>query len=211
MKYSFSLLVISTFISLPIAHAAVTIKLPSNTEPLLLNSLPINEQQVTTENGTQQIVFKYLGSYRQQGQRQGFTSDPVIVTFTGQDTNYTIALPTIDSAKDANKFNQSPSIIIHDESDKSVDYRIDTLTKDGIQLGRNYQQEIKAYNLTSAPAAVLFTKNNAQPLASSSSPQITTMDKLNTEQIDVGKMLDFWYQQADEQTRKAFKARIEER
>jgi hypothetical protein len=211
MKYSFSLLVISTFISLPIAHAAVTIKLPSNTEPLLLNSLPLNEQQVTTENGTQQIVFKYLGGYRQQGQRQGFTSDPVIVTFTGQDTNYTIALPTINSAKDANKFNQSPSIIIRDENGKSVDYHIDTLTKDGIQLGRNYQQEIKAYNLTSAPAAVLFTKNDAQPLTSPSSSQITTVDKLNTEQIDVGKMLDFWYQQADEQTRKAFKARIKER
>ncbi|QYK02818.1 YccT family protein [Shewanella psychrotolerans] len=207
MKKSLSMLFVSTLMLSSAAQATITINLPSNTEPLLLNAVEIKDLSLNADNGVQQIVFKYLGNYRQQGQTQRFTSDPVIVTFNGQNNDYTIKLPPINSSKDATKFNQAPNIMITDNDGKSIEYRVDTLTKDGLQFGRNYQQELEDYNLTARPAVVTLA---ISPKPSSvKTEKIVTSDKTdNIEQIDIGKMLDFWYQQADQETRKAFKKRI---
>ena len=192
---------------LPTSQAAITINLPDNTEPLLLNAAEIKDLSLNADNGTQQIVFKYQANYRQQGQHQRFTSDPVILTFTGEDSVYTIELPPINSAKDATRFNQAPNVTIINSDGESILYRADTLTKQGIQLGRNYQQELKHYNLTSAPAALLPIKSS-EPVLTEARVINSDSKADNTEQIDVGKMLDFWYQQADQETKAAFKKRI---
>ncbi|QYJ84814.1 DUF2057 domain-containing protein [Shewanella mesophila] len=207
MKKSLPMSLVSSFLLLPTAQAAITINLPNNTEPLLLNAEEIEDRSLTADNGTQQIVFKYQSNYRQQGQRQRFTSDPVILTFTGEDSVYTIELSSINSSKDAIKFNHAPNVTITNNHGESISYHIDTLTKEGIQLGRNYQQELKAYNLTSAPAALLPT-NTSKPISIETQVMKSDSKTDDTEQIDVGKMLDFWYQQADQETKKAFKKRI---
>lgn len=207
MKQSLSICLISAFMLLPNAQAAVTIHLPASTEPLLLNTLAVDALPLKAENGTQQVVFKYRGSYRQQGQQQRFISEAIIVTFNGQDSDYTIEIPPINSSKDADRFNQNPNIAISDNRGTSVEHRVDTLTKNGIQLGRNYQKEIEEYNLTAAPAALVLVEPTQ---ASSTKVQAIVGDKKadKLDQIDAGKMLDFWYQQADQETRESFKKRI---
>lgn len=198
----------------PTALAAISISLPANTEPLLFNAQTTDATSLTAEDGQQQIVFKYLANFRHQGQSQRFISDAVIVTFTGQNAQYSITLPKINSASDADKFNQHPRVGIIDDNGQQIDYRIDTLTKDGIQVGRNYREEINQYNLSAAPAAIkmqpqAITTSLASSTTSLSATQVSaTGSQDNPTQINVGQMLDFWYQQADEKTRQAFKAKI---
>lgn len=218
MKIPYPLLskfgLISAMFMAPTTLAAISVSLPVNTEPLLFNTQETDATRLTAEDGQQQIVFKYLANFRHQGQRQRFISEAVIVTFTGQNAQYSITLPKINSASDADRFNQRPSVSIIDDNGQQVDYRIDTLTKDGIQIGRNYREEINQYNLSAAPAAIKRQPPAMATYLASSTTSLSTTQVAatgspdNATQINVGQMLDFWYQQADEKTRQAFKAKI---
>lgn len=211
MKIPYPLLsklgLLSAMLIAPTTLAAISVSLPANTKPLLFNAQETDTTNLTAEDGEQQIVFKYLANFRHQGQNQRFISEAVIVTFTGQNAKYKISLPKINSTSDADKFNQHPKVSIIDDNGQQIDYRIDTLTKDGIQIGRNYREEINQYNLSAAAAAI---KMQPQVIATSlTATQVSVTDSPdNTTQINISQMLDFWYQQANEQTRQAFKAKI---
>ncbi|MCG9696351.1 DUF2057 domain-containing protein [Shewanella sp. Isolate11] len=246
MKIILLILISSPLLFISSASAAVNIHLPSETEPLLLNGKTIDQRQLQTENGQQQLVFKYLESYRQFGSQRRFTSEAIILTFSAKDDHYQIKLPEINSAKEAERFNNKPMVEIIDSKGVNLDYQIDTLRKQGMQVGRNYPLEIKQYNSQGKVAAIsqpqsstmtsthhteikstsinnTTVDNQPKPQASttttaSTAAIIAATDANNTplsedvsnnrSQYDIGKMLDFWYQQADEQTRKAFKERI---
>ncbi|WP_281213888.1 DUF2057 domain-containing protein [Shewanella insulae] len=206
------------------AHAEVTITLPDNAEPLLLNGKNITSHQLISQNGPQQLVFNARASYREFGQQKRFVSETLIVTFSGENNHYRVSLPKINSPRSAEKFNDSPSVTIKDTQGHSVSYKIDKLHKDGIQLGRDYREEIKTYNLSQGIAAIEVnqTIHKASPNASSDKTDLATVGDSESaqqaasqpqsaarrDQINVGQMLDFWYEQADEATREAFKKRI---
>ncbi|QYJ96282.1 DUF2057 domain-containing protein [Shewanella alkalitolerans] len=233
------------------AHAEVTITLPDSAEPLLLNGKDITSHQLISQNGPQQLVFNARASYREFGQQKRFVSETLIVTFSGDNNHYRVAIPKINSPKSAEKFNDAPQISLTDTQGKNVAYKMDKLLKDGIQIGRDYSEEIKAYNMGQGVAAIAInqavqvaptsTSNSASSSASSgaaspaaastalaaqhtTAPQgaqpagqatsqpstqpVTQTGTPRRDQINVGQMLDFWYEQADEATREAFKKRI---
>ncbi len=211
---------------IPFGQAKVGITLPENTEPLLLNGKKIEKQELENSNGIQQLVFKFHDNYRQYGSQKRFSSEAIIVTFSAIDNQYQIKLPNINSAKAAQKFNSTPQVEIVDKQGKSLEYKIDKLIKKGLQLGRDYQQEIQQYNLNEGIAAVEQPFNHTAIPITPVLPVITPNVKQAIEkptqnatkaeiaptsdsQINVGQMLDFWYQQADEATKEAFKKRIQ--
>ncbi|AQS35618.1 hypothetical protein Sps_00413 [Shewanella psychrophila] len=223
MKHTLALAVIITAAcSLP-AYAKITLTLPKSAQLLVVNGVEMeDETTVDLNDGNNQIVFKYNTSFRQQGEQRRFTSEAVILTFNGQDSAYKLSLPRLRSDSDADKFNKLAELTLVDDAGVDVEYTSDLLLKVGIQLGRDYDKEIAVYNGSSAPAALpnLATKTQkstpvvlpatALVVTNNSSVASGQAPNTNKDQINVGQMLDFWYSQADEETRKAFKQRIKD-
>ena len=221
MKHTFALAVIITAAcSLP-AYAKISLTLPKSAQLLVVNGVEMeDESSLELNDGNNQIVFKYNTSFRQQGEQRRFTSEAVILTFHGQDSAYKLSLPRLRSDSDADKFNKFAELTLIDDAGVDVEYTSDLLLKEGLQLGRDYDEEIAVYNRTSSPAALSNLVTQVQKstlIVLPAAAVVVTNDKslaseqapnTSKDQINVGQMLDFWYDQADEETRKAFKARI---
>ncbi|RTR26330.1 YccT family protein [Shewanella atlantica] len=221
-----SLSTITTLLFASQAWADPTLSFPNSAELLVVNGKSTEaDSPVTLTEGKNQIVFKYNTSFRQQGQQKRFSSEAIILSFEASNQTYKLKLPKLKSSSDADKFNSAPLIQLSDHKDLAVNYDTDILTKEGLQLGRDYSEEISLYNQTEASAAVAgfvigketANGHNAEAITTTSLPkspaskQATSQSKESPDQINVGQMLDFWYQQADEETRKAFKARIKDK
>ncbi|GIU08144.1 MULTISPECIES: DUF2057 domain-containing protein [unclassified Shewanella] len=202
------------------AFADVTLSMPSNSELVLVNGADASgREQLSLNNGVNQIAFRYLGRYQQQGSQTQFQSDVIVIKFDENDAQLKLSLPRIRSNNAADKFNQSPEVTLEDQNNHAVTFELGMLIKKGLQLGRDYEAEMAAYNLTEQtasldiePASIAMPQTAALVAATSAvSVSATTTQSGKGEQINVGQMLDFWYQQADEETRKAFKKRIEDK
>ncbi|MGS0692513.1 DUF2057 domain-containing protein [Shewanella sp. 30m-9] len=204
------------------ALADVTLSMPSNSELVLVNGIETSgHETLKLDNGTNQIAFRYQGRYQQQGSQTQFQSDVIIIKFDETNAELSLTLPRIRSNSAADKFNQSPQISLEDANKQVINFEQGKLIKDGLQLGRDYKTEMAAYNLTqqsaslklqAPPEATVQAVTPAIIAAQASSPTTATATATAAQpnnQINVGQMLDFWYRQADEATRKAFKKRIE--
>ncbi|GIU29533.1 DUF2057 domain-containing protein [Shewanella schlegeliana] len=204
------------------AFADVTLSMPSNSELVLVNGVDASGRDtLNLKNGINQIAFRYLGRYKQQGSQTQFQSDVIIIKFDQSNADLALSMPRIRSGSAANKFNQSPQVTLEDQDGNLVSFDLGMLIKKGLQLGRDYEAEMAAYNLTAQeaslniqPAVISVTPTTASVAVATASTTATTPASTTTKpkassQVNVGQMLDFWYQQADEETRKAFKKRIE--
>ncbi|MEZ9822882.1 DUF2057 family protein [Shewanella sp. 10N.286.45.A1] len=196
------------------AFANVEVTLPSNSELILVNGKENNStDKLSLDNGENQLALRYIGRYQQQGSQTQFSSDVVIMTFSAENAQLTITLPRIRSNSAADAFNRIPNITLKDSTGVDIAFRQDKLIKDGMQLGRDYEKEIFDYNSSNQVAAL---GASAAPIATQVQPNLLQVENVakqanaptQTDQINVGQMLDFWYQQADEETRKAFKLKI---
>ncbi|ABV36395.1 conserved hypothetical protein [Shewanella sediminis HAW-EB3] len=220
-----SLSTITTLLFASQAWAEPTISFPNSAELLVVNGKAAeSDSPMTLREGKNQIVLKYNTSFRQQGQQKRFSSEAIIVSFEASNQTYKLILPKLKSSSDADKFNSTPAIKLSDNKGQAVNYDTDILTKEGLQLGRDYSNEISVYNQSGANAAVshfAVIKQNTKVQSAADvttsvsttsetmvNKQATTQNNQIPDQINVGQMLDFWYSQADEETRKAFKARI---
>jgi uncharacterized protein YccT (UPF0319 family) len=195
--------------------ADVSLTLPNSAELLVINGEEASSQSpINLSNGDNQIVFKYQTKYRSHGQEQRFTSEAVIISFTAKDADYHLSLPSLRSNNQADKFDIDPVVYIEDNEGNKLASRTDTLRKEGIQLGRDYDEETLAYNETDGPAAI---KALAPTSLIISLPQRSTQAEKESmvelapalkDQKNISTMLDFWYSQADETTKNKFKAKI---
>ncbi|ABZ77098.1 conserved hypothetical protein [Shewanella halifaxensis HAW-EB4] len=202
----------------PSAFADVTLSMPSNSELVLVNGVDASGRDtLNLKNGINQIAFRYLGRYQQQGSQTQFQSDVIIIKFDQSNAQLALSMPSVRSGNAADKFNQSPQVTLENQYSNLVPFELGMLIKKGLQLGRDYETEMTAYNLTEQKASLNIqpTATNVIPttatiaVAAANTPANTSDKPEASNQVDVGQMLDFWYQQADEETRKAFKKRIE--
>ncbi|MCG9731875.1 DUF2057 domain-containing protein [Shewanella sp. Isolate13] len=206
----------------PSAFADVTLSMPSNSELVLVNGVDASGRDtLNLKNGINQVAFRYLGRYQQQGTQTQFQSDVIIIKFDQSDARLTLSMPRIRSGSAADKFNQSPQVSLEDQDNTPVSFELGMLIKKGLQLGRDYEAEMAAYNLSAQKASLNIQPTTTNVTATTATlavatasptadtPANTTAKPEATNQVNVGQMLDFWYQQADEETRKAFKKRIE--
>ena len=218
-RYCLALCSSALLLTMP-AFADVELSMPSNSELLVVNGNEVSTQDtLKLQNGVNQIAFRYTGRYQNQGSQTQFQSDVIIIKFNEKNAELALTLPRIRSSSAADKFNQSPKVMLVDANDQSIHFEQGKLIKEGLQLGRDYAEEITAYNLTEQSASlqlqtegIAATQVVTAPIVASITqappkPNMPPVEK--SEQINVGQMLDFWYQQADEETREAFKKRIE--
>ncbi|CEO38888.1 DUF2057 domain-containing protein [Photobacterium kishitanii] len=194
-------------ISFP-SFADVTLNLPQSAELVLVNG--VNAQgnaPQTLNNGSNQIAFRYDKNYRENGDTHLFHSEVVVMTFSGNDATYTLQLPNISSAYQAQKFNRQPTMSLLTANGTEVPFKHDVLIKDGIQINRDFQQEIAQYNLSKAPAAL--TTAIAANEMQRAQQQVSPAEKDGQiDQAYVTKMLNYWYNKANTTTQQHFKASI---
>ncbi|MCP4956809.1 MAG: DUF2057 domain-containing protein [Photobacterium aquimaris] len=190
------------------SFADVTLNLPQSAELVLVNG--VNAEGNATQilnNGSNQIAFRYDKNYRENGDTHLFRSEVVVMTFSGNDATYTLQLPKISSDYQAQKFNRQPTLHLLAANGSEVPFKHDVLIKDGLQINRDYQQEIAQYNLSKAPAALAtaITANEMQR----AQQQVSPAEKDgHIDQVYVSKMLNYWYSKADTTTQEKFKANI---
>lgn len=199
---------------------AASLQLPNNANTVLVNGVATEQQHValdiTTPQGLQQIAFRYHARFRDQGSQHSFSSDVIILRFAASDQDYQLALPSIRSQSNAARFNDSPALTLTDQAGNAVEFTQDKLMKKGLQLGRDFEQEIAKYNNAANPASWSAAKETTTPITSTVSTSTAatvpaTVITDNTEQpnqAEVSTMLDYWYQKASPQTQAEFKARI---
>lgn len=231
---------LSTLILSPSSLAA-SLQLPNNANTVLVNGVAIEQQQValdiTTPQGLQQIAFRYHARFRDQGSQHSFSSDVIILRFAASDQDYQLTLPSIRSQSSAARFNDSPALALTDKAGNAVEFTQDKLMKKGLQLGRDFEQEIAKYNSAAnpaswsaaqvsapavAPIASTVTTSTVSTLTAASVPATLTISDDQSQhtatvitdhteqpnQAEVSTMLDYWYQKASPQTQAEFKARI---
>ncbi|MGI2177333.1 DUF2057 domain-containing protein [Shewanella frigidimarina] len=211
---------------------AASLQLPDRAETVLVNGKASQQQSsvkldLSMPDNMQQIAFRYQARYRDNGSQNNFISDVVILRFQASEQNYQLTLPTINSASRANQFNDQPTITLTDNTGKSIVFTQDKLMKSGLQIGRNFAQEIAQYNGSGAIAAIASAKRitskttTAAPVAAIVPVAITTEvtasnNTADTQvnkteditQAEISRMLDYWYQKANTNTQAEFKAKI---
>ncbi|MCL1058629.1 DUF2057 domain-containing protein [Shewanella gelidimarina] len=202
-----------------LAIANVELTLPSSSELILINGKEADSNKaLSLDNGENQIALRYIGRYQQQGSQTQFSSDVIVVTFSAADKQLKMDFPRIRSNSAADAFNRNPQITIKDSSGTIMAFKQGLLIKEGMQLGRDYEAEIRIYN-SSHQVAGVSSLALAAPIILASPPiytqavkalpaEVTSDSNAKSDQINVGQMLDFWYEQAHEATKKAFKLKI---
>ncbi|MBB1381091.1 DUF2057 domain-containing protein [Shewanella sp. SR41-2] len=156
---------------------AASLQLPDRAETVLVNGKASQQQSsvkldLSMPDNMQQIAFRYQARYRDNGSQNNFISDVVILRFQASEQNYQLTLPTINSASRANQFNDQPTITLTDNTGKSIVFTQDKLMKSGLQIGRDFAQEIAQYNGSGAIAAIASAKriNKNTPTAAPVAP-----------------------------------------
>lgn len=222
---------------------AASLQLPDRVETVLVNGKASQQQSsvkldLSMPDNMQQIAFRYQARYRDNGSQNNFVSDVVILRFQASEQNYQLTLPTINSASRANQFNDQPTITLTDNTGKSIVFTQDKLMKSGLQIGRDFAQEIAQYNESGAitaiasakpinkktataapmapvapivpiaPVAIVPVAKTAEVTASNNTANTQVNKTEDITQAEISRMLDYWYQKANPNTQAEFKAKI---
>ncbi|MCG3720976.1 DUF2057 family protein [Vibrio cincinnatiensis] len=186
------------------AMAKVTIEIPDTIELLVVNGekpqtsgrIFSANKTVDLEDGEQQIVFRYQPYFTQGSDRVRVESDVIVATFQAQDQVLTFDMPQYRNALEAEKNIKMMEWSLQDKNNTTITMRQDRLIKPGMQIGRDYPQEIFKYNLEGGPAAISTTLGSS----------VSTMTVSgHTTDTTAEEMLHFWYNKADADTKARFK------
>ncbi|MGY5818446.1 DUF2057 family protein [Vibrio cincinnatiensis] len=186
------------------SYAKVTIEIPDTIELLVVNGekpqtsgrIFSANKTVDLEDGEQQIVFRYQPYFTQGSDRVRVESDVIVATFQAQDQVLTFDMPQYRNALEAEKNIKMMEWSLQDKNNTTITMRQDRLIKPGMQIGRDYPQEIFKYNLEGGPAAISTTLGSS----------VSTMTVSgHTTDTTAEEMLHFWYNKADADTKARFK------
>lgn len=221
MKKSIFFLFLITFFFFTPALAAPVLQLPEQIKVILINGTkPASTQNIELNNERNQLVFRFEGELGHSfDDKERVHSDVFVVLFSAEGKTLKLSIPKIRNEIQLKKFNEHPNIKIASQTNNDIPYAIDKLEKDGFQVMRDYQQELKDFNESSSSAAVhLDTKEdsaghqgiNKEIENSKKQQQVTSYNETETAPTLAEEMLKYWYQQADKKTKERFKQWISE-
>jgi uncharacterized protein len=203
------------------AWADSTLEIPEKINTMVLNGKKVKRlDTLPLTCGINQIVVQFqgeVGSSFDHDAEMGY-SEVFVIKFEANTQPLKMVIPKIKRARDLDKFNKTANIKILNAAGQTIPTEIAILKKDGVQLLRDFEKEIKAFNETVSPAAVNLNppvnKKRAKTPSTSSNPvtalkpapnnQVASTPETNNSNM-AESMLKYWYNQADEETRKQFK------
>jgi len=210
----------------PLAFAEVTLNVPEDIQllavnmksPTLKSGFFSSEDTLKLPDGENQIVFSYEVLFDENRERSSVNSDVYIVKFTAQDSVVNFSLPNYADEVEASLNIDNMEWSLVGEDGKKIEQASEKLKKSGMQLGRNYIEESKEYNLRGGLASVgIVTTVVSMPTITmpNATAPIAVMDQATTTpaaQVAASstaeEMLYFWYQKADPAAQARFKAYI---
>ncbi len=155
-----------------------------------------------------QVVVRVSEIVRDGSDQSLFESDPIVVTFQGSTEDIQISAPRLNSQRDVDNFNKNPVITVRTTSGNTIASKHDFLKGEGFLPHLNIEENLANYNSSNAPAAVAgfatTSMPTAMPIANNNSGKVSK-GKITVQGENVAEqMLQYWYQQADSETKARF-------
>ncbi len=202
MNMKISSLALATLCLSGNALAQVTVAVPDTIEVLVANgetpklegSLFDAHKSLVLPDGENQILFRYKPYFSQGNDRIIVESQAVLAKFNASETELEFQLPEYRNEKQARQKLDKEQWRLLDDKGATVKLKQDLLLKDGMQVGRNYKQEVLEYNRRGGVASVYEPTSQAMRNAAATQGDTTPEE-----------MLHFWYEKADKATKERFK------
>ncbi|MBP2844648.1 DUF2057 family protein [Dickeya oryzae] len=191
-----------TFSSLAMA---TTLKLRPDIELVMVDgkkvpgSLLNGADSLELEKGYHQIVFQVLKSTGSSTEtRQIYRSPGLIAVFDARNLNeVAIRLPALDDPAAQQRFSQSPTYQLVDSKNLPIPIRTDVLPAGATELSGEIEKRMADYNRSGqAAAAIMFTPKPSAKASTSPNAAANPLDPLS--------IMQYWFQQADKNTRQRF-------
>ncbi|SDT94413.1 YccT family protein [Desulfobacula phenolica] len=205
------------------AWADVALMLPENINLIAVNGKKTkNLSEVILMDGVNQIAVQFLDEFGRNNESEIEYSEIFVIKFRAQNQTLHLKTPHIADKHDVKKLNDTPEFYILNNSNHVIQIHVDTLKKEGLQLMRDYEQELCLFNKSHSSAAATFSQKKTrytETVPPNNSPNVKKAThskvKTNCQQIDqetysmssdvAETMLKYWYGQADEQSRRNFR------
>lgn len=186
-----------------LVHAEVKIPIPDTINLLVVNSLKPDVQKgglfgtdtLILPDGENQIVFKFQPSVMENDTLRKVYSDVIVAKFTAQDDELTFVLPEYRDLNQARNEIDGFNWSLVSSDDQKIGVKKEYLSTTGVQLGRNFIEDVMDYNMRGGIAAVTTGAVTAKSLALKEA-------QLDSENI---AQLKAWYKKATKEERKDFK------
>lgn len=198
------------------AMADVTLNIPTTVDVLVANgekpslsgSLFASEKTLTLPDGENQLAFRIEQYFDKGNDRIIVESDVIIAKFNESGKELSFELPKYRNEVEAQENIKDAEWSLVDQSGSQVNVSEDKLIKKGMQIGRNYSQELMEYNRKGGVAAVAVAGYAATPAVTGTQPAAPVATSAPVSATTAEEMLHFWYSKADEQTKARFKAYV---
>ncbi|HDM8224138.1 TPA: DUF2057 family protein [Vibrio campbellii] len=200
-------------------YAATTLVVPEDVKLLAVNmekpklegGLFSDEKTIEIPDGTNQIVFKYQPEFEISDNIKNVYGDVIIAKFDVKNEELKFELPEFKTYRQA-ETNISPlEWQLLDSKGQPIDLVEDVLESDGVQIGRNYAQEARNYNIAGGVAGVAVTYvtvNQHSQAVTSVEPKVVTEASTQSPTAQDSQMVDLlktMYQKATPQEKETFK------
>ncbi len=183
---------------------------------------PVKDNKITLKNGINQLLVHYNAEVEVDRELGYETTDTFVITFGSENKALTLSVPLIESIRELDKFNKKPKWKLLDNQGQTVETKVAVLKKAGVQLRRDYAQELQAFNQSDSIAAVKqlaipkITIASTAPLPAgsapvtvptSTAPAVSALEK--TKEVSIYTLM-YWYEQASPEVQAQFKKLIKE-
>lgn len=200
-------------------YAATTLVVPEDVKLLAVNmekpklegGLFSDEKTIEIPDGTNQIVFKYQPEFEINDNIKNVYGDVIIAKFDVKNEELKFELPEFKTYRQA-ETNISPlKWQLLDSKGQPIDLVEDVLDSDGVQIGRNYAQEARNYNIAGGVAGVavtVVTVNQHSQAVTGVEPKVVATAGAQSSTAQDSQMVDLlktMYQKATTQEKETFK------
>lgn len=200
-------------------YAATTLVVPEDVKLLAVNmekpklegGLFSDEKTIEIPDGTNQIVFKYQPEFEINDNIKNVYGDVIIAKFDVKNEELKFELPEFKTYRQA-ETNISPlKWQLLDSKGQPIDLVEDVLDSDGVQIGRNYAQEARNYNIAGGVAGVavtIVTVNQHSQAVTGVEPKVVATTDAQSSTAQDSQMVDLlktMYQKATPQEKETFK------
>ncbi|MGR5436816.1 DUF2057 family protein [Vibrio owensii] len=200
-------------------YAATTLVVPEDVKLLAVNmekpklegGLFSDEKTIEIPDGTNQIVFKYQPEFEINDNIKNVYGDVIIAKFDVKNEELKFELPEFKTYRQA-ETNISPlEWQLLDSKGQPIDLVEDVLDSDGVQIGRNYAQEARNYNIAGGVAGVavtVVTVNQHSQAVTGVEPKVVATTDAQPSTAQDSQMVDLlktMYQKATPQEKETFK------
>lgn len=157
MKLGKKLLLASAMVMAHGANAAVDVSFAPDVETVIVNgnktlNLLEKTEDLTLNNGLNQIVVRVSKLVEGQGQLEKYRSEPIVITLTTSDQRFEVVPGArVFSSIDVRNFDANPSVKLVTANGSVIDAKMDVLPRNksgdsSTLFGRDYLKDLAYYN-----------------------------------------------------------------